>query len=56
MGSTQGIRRGERAESGLDKSLILQFQEAWPFKMLSEGRQELRVMKMDAACYQQAVY
>lgn len=32
MGSTQGIRRGERAESGLDKSLILQFQEAQPFE------------------------
>lgn len=32
MGTTQGIRRGERAESGLDKSLILQFQQAWPFE------------------------
>lgn len=32
MGSTQGIRRGERAESGLDKSLILQLQEAKLFE------------------------
>lgn len=42
MGSTQGIRRGERAESGLDKSLILGSKRHSPSKMLSKVRREWR--------------